>query len=508
MFVKFGWVTVFVSLCILWLYFPTFGLAQELPERVQTITPAATPHPTRIPPIGHSPSDGEIARYIFPFGLPSATADMLSSYDSYIRQDIDVTGDGIPEIVVTTVGPANSGVLTILSKNEDAVWQQIFTHRKFGHYLGKARTKVMPNRRITIDYLTRGGGTGISHQVWEQVWVECTIQAICQVTWSADLMVSDRYWNGQFSNRDYMLAEIQPVNQNQIKVIKHRFFVRNVPLYPADEEYYEMLQLSVDTARRGIGPDVAEIYQREADGIYRLQTVQPLTTGVELAKTVDGYTLQTFDLIRELLHEQSADYEAYQTAVARFFELPTPDESRDAIWGNADVRRLDYYFDPTSVATHNGDLMAPGQMFANLIVAQHRPVCRLGVHRLTVSRTFEAIGQKELPCEINFSKLAWLDVTGDGQDELLWLMIPTDQFEASLQRLYIFSARDELNLLASVEGYINGADGVGIRWEGEGNQFTVIAGIPLEQSDWAMLTLERRFRHYQWHGDGFEEVEK
>lgn len=279
-------------------------------------------------------------------------------------------------------------------------------------------------------------------------------------------------------------------------------------MYSDKQDDYERLQLPVDTARRGIGPDVAEIYQRDDDGIYRLQSVQPLTIGIELAKTIDGYTSQTFDLIRELLHEQSADYDAYQIAVARFFELPTPDEPRDPVWGNADVRHLDYYFHPTSVATHNGHLMTAGQMFANLIVAQHRPVCRLVIHQLTMSHTFESIGQKELPCEINFSKLAWLDVTGDGQDELLWLTIPTDQFEASLQRLYIFSARDELTLLASVEGYINGSDGVGIRWEGEGNQFMVFAGIPMEQSDWAALTLERQFRHYQWHGDRFEAVEK
>ena len=69
--------------------------------------------------------------------------------------------------------------------------------------------------------------------------------------------------------------------------------------------------------------------------------------------------------------------------------------------------------------------------------------------------------------------------------------------------MYLYSvANDQLLELATLDGFINGADGAGIRWENREGGFRVEAGLPLVDLD-SYPTLEkinliRQFQSYEW----------
>jgi hypothetical protein len=155
------------------------------------------------------------------------------------------------------------------------------------------------------------------------------------------------------------------------------------------------------------------------------------------------------------------------------------------------------------IAAHDGAPNELGEWVAGIISALDTPQCRLTALRHTNGK-FEQVGRLDLPCTANLTRLAWADVTGDGQAELLLLTIPPDVDTAGkIQRLYVYTfPNNKLTELATLDGVINGEDGVGIRWESTAEGFNVEAGLPLIDPDasptLADLRLEREFEQYRW----------
>lgn len=131
---------------------------------------------------------------------------------------------------------------------------------------------------------------------------------------------------------------------------------------------------------------------------------------------------------------------------------------------------------------------------------RHRP------HQLRQgTEWFTRIGRVDVPCTPAFTHLTWADVTGDGLDDLLLLTIaPELDALGQQQRLVVFSTADGyLTQIATLDGAINGADGVGIRLESADGGLRVLAGLPLADPDAGPLSLadvrlERAFRTYTW----------
>lgn len=143
-----------------------------------------------------------------------------------------------------------------------------------------------------------------------------------------------------------------------------------------------------------------------------------------------------------------------------------------------------------------------------------RRLKHLSLPRYTIpSARYSPAQPGTVPCTRNFSRLAWTDLTGDGQAELLLLTIPPAgeadtnvETSAGMQRLHLYAVDDQLTELAVIDGYVNGPDGEGIRWRtgnAMGAQPEVWAGLPLapltDPIGWPDRT--RRFQVCRWDAD-------
>jgi hypothetical protein len=142
---------------------------------------------------------------------------------------------------------------------------------------------------------------------------------------------------------------------------------------------------------------------------------------------------------------------------------------------------------------------------ATLMSALDAPLCRLTAYQIE-NKKLKFSQQIEIPCISNFSQLSQADVDSDGQAELLFLTFtPTPYSLSKIQTLHAYHVGTELTEMATLTGTLNGADGVGIRWEKDATgKLTFLTGLPLV--NWwgcgakllACMTTERRFERYQW----------
>jgi hypothetical protein len=187
--------------------------------------------------------------------------------------------------------------------------------------------------------------------------------------------------------------------------------------------------------------------------------------------------------------------EGFNQMWARVWNLPAQDQPEDPIWGHAPAQ--------ADVAAHTGQPGELGEWLAGIIGAANSTQCRLVIQQQAAGK-FEVVGRTDLPCTINFTHLAWADVTGDGLAELLLTTIPPEaEVGAQIQRLYLYStANDQLLEMATLDGFINGADGAGIRWENREGSFKAEAGLPLVDLDGYptldKINLIRQFQTYEW----------
>jgi hypothetical protein len=265
-------------------------------------------------------------------------------------------------------------------------------------------------------------------------------------------------------------------------------------------------------ARRFIGPDTLEHYDRTGAELYHLKSQAQLSAGLEIAKEFSQETVETNNLVYELTSQPFFgadglfDSQGFDQMRAEVWDLPTQGEPEDPIWGHAPLQ--------AEVAAHTGPPDQLGEWLAGLVGAAKGTQCRLVIQRQAAGKLSLA-GRTDLPCTINFTRLEWLDVTGDGLEELLLVTIPPDiEAGGQIQRLHLYTvAGDEPVELATLDGYINGADGVGLRWENSGQGFRVEAGLPLVELDsfptLDQINLTRQFQTYEWDGrsNDFQRVE-
>jgi hypothetical protein len=251
-----------------------------------------------------------------------------------------------------------------------------------------------------------------------------------------------------------------------------------------------------------VGPDTLAVYRRAAPGeVYQLEGQTQLAPGQQIAQEFDWQSEESRRLLDAAISQPfyqadgSFDNDGFLAMQAELWGLPAPGLPDDPAWGSAS-RQLD-------IAAHSGLPEALGEWVAGLVSALDTPQCRLTVLHHT-SGKFQQAGRLDLPCTANLTRLAWLDLTGDGRAELLLLTIPPDaEIAGKVQRLYVCGITDNrLSELATLDGAINGADGAGIRWESTAEGFKVEAGLPLIDPDanpnLADLRLERQFQTYVW----------
>ncbi len=462
------------------------------------VATAATPTPT---PTTASAADLEIVRFIFknhPPVLGSLTGDFLKTVESgqyrdFSIQEVDLTGDQTPEILVSGRADTLYLFVAILSRDpKDQLHELFFSDNIEGKYLAEVRARV-EGQRVIADFLTSTGGTGYLETTWEQRWIECQPKA-CKRVWSAPLLVAERIvtWT---ATRRYAVTELEQPNATIVHLTTHRFGLKELPLSGGAPP---------GSARRVVGPDTLAIYRREEAGqAYQLESQTQLTPGQEIAREFDLQSEETQQLVYEALSQPfyqadgTFDNDGFLKMQAELWGLPAPHQPDDPTWGAA-YRQAD-------IAAHSGPPSQLGKWVAGVISALDTPQCRLTVLRHATGKFTHLDGRLDLPCTANFTRLAWIDLTSDGREELLLLTIPPDvDVAGQVERLYVYATTgNKLTELTTLDGVINGADGVGIRWEETAKGFQVEAGLPLLDPDANPtlndIRLEREFQTYRWN---------
>jgi sugar lactone lactonase YvrE len=413
-------------------------------------------------------------------------------YTDFSVQEADLTGDGQPESVVSGRAEGLYLFAAILIRDPAGDLRELFhTENIEGKYLAQVRTRV-DGSRVVADFLTSTGGTGYLETTWEQRWIECQADGCAQV-WSGPLLTVSRSvtWTAA---RDYTLTELEQPDVTSLSLTTRRFGLKDLPLNDTGSP--------PGSARRMVGPDTLAIYRRAKPGeIYQLESQTQLAPGQEIAQEFDWQSEESRRLLDAAISQPfyqadgSFDNDGFLAMQAELWGLPAPDQPDDPAWGSAS-RQLD-------IAAHSGPPGELGEWVAGLVSALDTSQCRLTVLHHD-SGKFQPAGRLDLPCTANLTHLAWLDVTGDGQAELLLLTIPPDaEIAGKVQRLYVYTITDNrLSELATLDGAINGADGAGIRWESTLEGFKVEAGLPLIDPEanpsLSDLRLERQFQTYVW----------
>jgi hypothetical protein len=475
-------------------------------------TPAVTSVPSPAPAVTPTAAaDQDVLRFIFE-GHAAEIGDVsqmflqqvaAGQYTDYSRQDVDVNDDGQREILVSGRSKSSYLFVAILSRDTTGNLRELFyTQNTEGWYAADvgARLERGPlgndkdRPRVVAVFMTLNGGTGVVDLAWEQRWIVCQTGAdTCDLVWTAPLLQAERKVNMTL-DRSTTQAEVEQPDGETIRLTLRRFGI-SLPLADATDGKPSTV------ARRIVGPDVLETYRW--DGMaYRLESRVQLAPGLEVAREFDAQTQETNDLVFRVVDGQfwgsggHFDSDGYQKLHSEMWGLPAPDQLDDPSWGSS-LRQPD-------VAVYRGTEGESNQWVAGIVTALDRPHCRLSVHR-QVADGFARVGRVDVPCTPVFAHLMWADVTGDGADDLLLLTIaPEPDALGRLQRLYLFTTTgDKLAQVATLDGTINGADGVGIRLESTEGGMRVLAGLPLVDPDAvpprpAELKLERAFRTYAW----------
>lgn len=477
------------------------------PTSTPVSTLMITPTPTPLILNGENLRDEEISwllfDYRYEFGhlpLEEWQTTATDRFEGLVRQQADVNGDGNLEILVSNELDSFEPYVAILGQ-VDKIWKVWLYTSASGHYCGQAKA-IIESDKVVSDFLTCGGGTGIIGLTWEQRWIKCYADN-CTVIWSAPLLKTDREVH-IIASRGYSVAEILRPEDEIIQLITHRFRVNAVPVDETDSPL-------LDTTHRIVGPDTIEVFRWNGN-IYQLENRTQNAPGLTIAGEFDLLTDETHFLVNDILvkpfQEISGSLETNGWQTTRLVNPEGYKNARARFWGLSDEDEIEWgtITDTPSVATHNGVLGELGEWIAGVIGSQNHFFCRLTVQRYNNDK-FALLGRTDVPCSINFTHLAWVDVTGDGKEELLLRTIPpyedTYKTGASLQRLYIYTIdNNTLTELATLDGEINGPDGEGIRWTDVDTDGVVeiLAGLPLlDIENWLLPdNTARRFQIYDW----------
>ena len=485
------------------------------PNPTLPLVPSSIPYPTLTPGptltpfvlIGDSPTSEEIAELLFDHLYPDERNQLslerwqraaVSCFRVLVHTQVDIDGDGQPEILAHSESNSTWEPFFAILGRSDAVWEVWLYTTAQAHYCDDVRASVEADR-VIVDFLTCGGGTGILLATLEQRWIQCE-GSQCSVVWSATLASTFRGGNYWKVHRRYTVAEIEQPDAETIVLTTRRFGVIELP---TDEyAHYESMETPPDTGRRLVGPDTVEVFRWDGSA-YQQESRAQIAPELVIASESDLLTQETIELVDEILSEPfhqpsgSFDSEGYAPVWDDFWGLSPVDCDESSPWWESRYR--------PDAAAHNGTQKELGEWVAGVVGANDRPLCRLTVQR-HIDGDFRLLGRLEVPCTANFTRLAWIDVTGDGNDELLFRTIPPNsnnpETGAGLQRLYIYGADKGLVEIAVIEGAVNGPDGIGVYWEEreEDDTVEIMAGLPIIDLEHRVVpdSLTRQFNIYRW----------
>ncbi len=482
----------------------------ETPFPTQTSTPTRVPTRTPVPTIvgtpyvltAMNPTNQQIAQLLNRNWANVPLGSDGDPFNQFTRQNADLDHDRLAEIVVAgRIYEISDAVLYFaVLKRINGAWEQVYIERKYGHYCGEIQAAVETDH-VVVNYLTCGGGTGALLAEWQQDWIRCD-GATCRLIWNAQLVETSRWTYAWVSldsiAREYRIAQVERPDTNTIRVVT-RYLSNQVPILPE-----KPISLTIpSTMRRTIGPDVESIYHWDGQ-VFRLAQQSQIAPGIEINRVFDQATAETVRLVNNALSAPlrdangGLDSKKYDADLLDFWG---PQAARQAV----DDRWVQTFANATA---HTGTAEELGEWIGAVSLSEKgQPYCLLSVHQ-HVDNGFRLVGNIDFPCTLKFTRLAWVDVTNNGQPELLLTTFPPDddtgETGAGIQRLYVYAVQNGLQQIALIDGTINGVDSVGIRWRKTANsQVEILAGLPLVSMSLVTTPdywpdLQRHFKVYRW----------
>lgn len=448
-----------------------------------TLTPLSTetrrPSPTRYTLTDEQASDLELAQFVMNRHLPQYAWQARNESFDFVREDIDIDGDGRPETIIHGSHWYKTDFVAVLSYDSNKrAWHELAYAEESGHYCIESKYSVTPPFLIA-DFLSCGGGTGIFNQDWFQHWIKCDKDK-CRDVWSAQIFDWSQGINDTMGV-NYTTTTIERPNPQEIRLTRERFAIEGITKRNVVEEF----GVVGETARRIVGPTEQFLYKWDGE-VYKLVSGVQTTPGIEITREFDENIAKTSVLIGDSLRKLDL---AFDVASNKFWGTTNNNT-------NQNFSPKGWVF-PQAAVTNTDD----GVRVAAVIGSDNGTRCRLNVQHYQFER-FEVIQRLDLPCVPNFTRLFWEDIDEDGVAELLFLTLANGENDGpGIEQLRIYRVGDRLTELANVNGKINGTDGRGIRWEFVDNNFLLYAGLtPSDYQCWTFscISFERRWQTYRW----------
>lgn len=471
------------------------------PLTIDPAFPTATPKPNPRPFVlsGRNPSNLDVIHFVFdqhdlPYEEPSQQPSWGEFPWSYSRQEKDVNADGLPEIILLGHIPDYwAAYFAILAYDQDSnAWRELFYTYASGKWSADFEFKSDEDH-FELDSFVPGGGTGITELTWERTWLKCN-EDTCKPVWKGMLYRSFSLYgtagpDGEGINNEYWIASVQRVSLERIELTTRHFGVVHLP-YRVDPP---------PPTKRIIHPEIRELYQWNGSEFSLAERYQT-SAGSEISREFDQMTGEAVRFVNGITcqplcwvpveHGFIYDSSKWAAMWSAFWGMPQPG-SDDSHWPS----------EGWDVNAASRD--STGDYVAGVIVAKDQALCRLTVQHFH-SGQFELIGRTDLDCTPNFTHIHWIDIDRGGKDELLLLTMPPEpRAPAIVQQLHIYRADKALTEMAQVSGYVNGADGAGIKFNNTQNDFLVLTGVSLEDiaraCDGVFSCIEgHRFQPYRW----------
>jgi len=408
----------------------------------------------------------------------------------YSREEKDVNGDSLPEIIVQgEIMYSNFKFFTILGYDEGTgKWHELFDTAKGGHFCVDFLLKA-DDDHLNLDSFVCHGGSGISGLTWERTWLKCNNDT-CWSLWVGTLYDSTQVFGttGSGVNNDFSITAFQRTSPDSFELTTRRFEIVHI----------SYLDYPLIAAKRIVHPEIREVYRWNGSEFALAERYQT-SQGFEVTREFDQATDETNKYVNNILCEPCW----IPTGVGHEYNYSKLVIGRSLFWGMPAPGTDDPHWESEKFSLVAASRDSTGQFIAGAVAAKDQAICRLTVQQLE-SGQFNLIGRLEIFCTPNFTHIYWIDVDGDGKDELLFLTIPPgDEFGGDNQQLRIYRVDKALTQIAQMKGYVNGADGAGIKWNRSQNDFLLFAGVSLEEiaksCDGVLACIEnRRFQTHRW----------
>lgn len=409
------------------------------------------------------------------------------------RQDVDVNGDGVTELLVAGEGANVESFIAVFGRSGGA-WRESFFERSamWGKYCSWSQAAVRDGI-VVADFLMCNGGTGVVYMDWQQRWILCQA-GDCRKIWSGPMAYT---WYGYGPSgavtRDFDVSELHREGDTVIRLTRRSW---GMYALTGDAAIFSCDPPSTLPSHSWLGPDTVDTYRWDGQA-YALVEREPLSTGQSFSSRTDAMTKETRRLVGEVIE--------------RAAERPSGGISGDdvralkqGLWGatSSSEEAVALY-----AAAHSGPPDVLGPYVAGMVTSDKPLRCLVSALHYA-DGSFNLIGRAEIMCTADFSRARFVDLTGDGTPELVVTTLPPDtdnaETAAGTERAYVFAVNgDGLVELARIEGAINGPDGMGIRLvePASGGRDQILAGLPListTERSFLPDMLARNFQIYEW----------